>query len=270
MLPYKNDFHAHLEATLAQLTVSQYMARLNEFDDFLISRDIKDLIAVRSSHLKEYQQIQAKTKKHETVRLKVMAVIKYFKFLQSFGVLKEHSILSYTLPKNQWAGHEEFIDQQTYSIIKNAVKELTNIKMKTALSLIVNLGLRGSEVCALKKKDFNTEAQTIVVSSKRPNAHRILRINSKSLCDLLYEFSAGDPEDFLLGISLQTIRGNIQRIVPGISAKDIRNYVGRKLMFEGVSILFVQKYLGHSSLEVTIKLIPDMKFPNVLDAQNPI
>lgn len=133
------------------------------------------------------------------------------------------------------------------------------------------LGLRRSEICALKYSDIDFENKTIYIHSavvkndkkewvikttKTESGTRMLRIPQKIL-DILNP--DGDPEQFIVGCNPNYITKNYYKIAKKLNLKEtkfhsLRHYYASILLKIGVPPRYAIEFTGHSSTQILEKV----------------
>ncbi len=150
--------------------------------------------------------------------------------------------------------------------VKIILNQPSLLKHKTILHITYHCGLRLSEVANLTVNDINSQNMTIHVKTTKGDKHRVVNLNNTSL-DLLREYAKkyhpqywlfeGDPKTE--HISERTIQFIFKDalIRSGINKKCgihiLRHSYATHLLEKGVNVRVIQRLLGHSSLETTMR-----------------
>lgn len=277
MMEIKNEVTKYLkycseQKKLSAHTLKAYRIDLAQFIDFkkgisLSKDDLKDYI----KHL--HQTYQPKTVKRKIATLKAFTHYLYYNDiieLNPFDKIdtsfKEPLRLPRTIP-------EHIIRQlltTSYKNIKNAMSEyqrLTAIRNTAIIELLFATGSRISEICSLKTENIDLTARTVLIFGKG-SKERIIQIENDDVIAILHQYIEAfsdcirsDGYFFLNNrhtrISEQSVRTIIKNLEKQINSPIhvtphmFRHSVATLLLEEDVDIRYIQRILGHSSINTT-------------------
>jgi integrase/recombinase XerC len=148
---------------------------------------------------------------------------------------------------------------------KNTFEKSYRTKERLLLQLLYFGGLRLSEICYLKKNDFNIENKSISFIRKGGSRHKLYINNAEEIfnnflflihsnpsdSDYLFHNKKGEPYSLKTIYNLiktLLIRGNVR---PQISPHSFRKACATNLYEESKDLLLVRDYLNHGDAKVT-------------------
>lgn len=148
--------------------------------------------------------------------------------------------------------------------IKKMLDLTSNLKHKLALQLTYGMGLRVSEVVALKISDIDSKRMMVHIRSAKGKRDRYTPLPETTLLSLREYYKLYKPKDFLFEgaaggqftkRSVQTIfkqaltRANINK---KIGIHGLRHSYATHLLESGTDSMFIQKLLGHKDIKTTL------------------
>ncbi len=270
--------HCCLEKTLSAKTIKAYSIDLKQFEIFLTHEGILDVVSVDKTILKKYvHELQTKYK-IKTVKRKVATLKTFFNYLiyedfievSPFHKLKLRLKASFTLPTvlNNEEINELLVNLNNAfmcSVGRSEYQYYSALRDKIIVELLLNTGLRVSELCNLKVKDICLVSNYIRVHGKGKKQRQVyivaphLVLYLKELndfynslqCDRVYFFLNKRKNRF----SEQSVRNIVAKYSSGenkkITPHVLRHTFATILLEEGVDIVNIQHLLGHHSIVVT-------------------
>ncbi len=161
--------------------------------------------------------------------------------------------------------------------LKALVEVIDNHKIMMATLLGFFLGLRISEVCKLRKKDFDFENKRVKIIDSKFKKDRYVPIICPNLVPLIQDYFELVPGEYLMcskqksggALDVKTLRQTFERYLDkaGLRIPDFTDSIGRtrhKYKFHtlrhsiatyliqcGVPVSYVQKFLGHNDITTT-------------------
>lgn len=257
---------------LSQHTIKAYMIDLTQFISY------KTNIGISKDDLTEYIQYLHETFKPKTTRRKIASLKAFIHYLYYQDLIdknpfdkmdvsfKEPLLLPRTIP--------EYLIRRliisSYENIKAATttyEQLTAIRNAAVIELLFATGARISEICSLKLKDIDLDAQTVRIFGKGAK-ERIIQIENNDVLYILNRYKAlfseyiqpdgyfflNNRKQRLSEQSVRTIIRNMERQIGSnihITPHMFRHSVATLLLEEDVDIRCIQKILGHSSITTT-------------------
>lgn len=166
--------------------------------------------------------------------------------------------------------------------IRRMLEKTTNIKHKTALSMIYGLGLRRSELINLALRDIDSKRQTITIRNSKGRKDRVLPLPDSLLQIIKRYYKAYRPKYWLIegsnpGIkysetSLQQIfKHNFSKIDKNatFTLHCLRHSYATHLLESGTDIRFIQELLGHKSTRTT-EIYTHVSMQSMKNIKNPL
>lgn len=150
------------------------------------------------------------------------------------------------------------------SEIKTILKLTENIKHKTILATIYGLGLRISELIALKINDIDSDRMLVHIYNSKGKKDRIVMLPVSLLTLLRIYFKTYKPNCYLFEgqkgamYSTSSVRKilkasvNKANIKKPVKVHTLRHTFATHLLENGTDIRIIQKLLGHKSIKTTL------------------
>ena len=277
MINLKSEINNYLINCTSQKNLSSHTLKAYRIDltQFLL---FKENMSLSKSNLTEYIQelhtkYKPKTVKRKIASLKAFVHYLYFEDLIESNpfdkidtTFKEPLLLPRTIP--------EHIIQQllkvSYSNMCSATtkyEKLTTLRNTAIIELLFATGARISEICSLKLKDIDLTSKTVRIFGKG-SKERIIQIENDDVISILMRYmlstaNHSQPDSYLFlnsrhnRLSEQSVRTVITNLEKQISSPIhitphmFRHSVATLLLEEDVDIRYIQKILGHSSINTT-------------------
>lgn len=257
-------------------TVEIYRESLDRFAQFCSGEDILGMLAPSVLRSYEVDMIDRQGMSAKTVSLHFSVLSGFCRFLIREGILQSNPVRLVKRPKIEKRLPEFYRDESVkeYFDGTKGAEEFGDYDTKLRhliISILVNTGIRRSELVSLKRSSVDLSRRILRVSGKGDKMREIPLI--PSLCEeiVLYLQSADElencgkePGDPLLvtskGRALYPVY--VDRVVKGELAK-VKSITGRRsphvlrhtlateLLCEGSDLNSIKELLGHSSLAAT-------------------
>ena len=147
--------------------------------------------------------------------------------------------------------------------VKRVIDALDNPKHKLILQLAYGMGLRVSEVTALKIADINSHTMTVCVEQGKGKKDRVVVLPESVLDSLRAYYKEYRPKEYLFEgqfggkystRSAQAVFKNAMRkagIDKRIGVHGLRHSFATHLLETGTDMRFIQELLGHHSIKTT-------------------
>ena len=149
--------------------------------------------------------------------------------------------------------------------VKRIIDSAANLKHRTFISLIYSCGLRVSELVNLKVNDIDSDCMKIHIQLAKGAKDRYVMLSEKILSMLREYWEQYRPKIFLFegnmqgeAIAVRTVQSAFANAVlkSGIkkhpTVHSLRHSFSTHLLEKGVSLLAIQKLLGHASIRTTL------------------
>jgi site-specific recombinase XerD len=149
--------------------------------------------------------------------------------------------------------------------VKRIIDSTSNLKHRTFISLIYSCGLRVSELVNLKVTDIDSTRMQIHIRLGKGAKDRYVMLSEKILLMLREYWKKYRPKEYLFegmkcgkAIAVRTVQSAFAKAVTksGINkhptVHSFRHSFSTHLLEKGVSLVAIQKLLGHSSIRTTM------------------
>jgi integrase/recombinase XerD len=261
---------------------------MQEFFTFLQSKGITHIMELNNEAIRSYfEHLQTRSNKVKGtgglsaphLNKNFDAIDKFLEFLHHIGMEHAPQPLKYRVEYNDQTRKDK-IQPFTQDEIKTLQAHIKDVypqythrqrekkqeQLKLIFALCYACGLRRQEAHKLEVKDIDFERKTIFVRQGKGYKDRIIPVNRniiKALEHYIYNFRNFYPakhsrllidEVCILGRDLK----ELQRVTPQSSIKRknlhfhiLRHSIATHLLQNGMSVEFIGKFLGHSSLDST-------------------
>jgi len=167
------------------------------------------------------------------------------------------------------------------SDIKKLFEKTDNLKHRMMLKMCYGMGLRVSEVVALKIERIDSKRMQVLVQQSKGKKDRYVNLPESSLTELREYFKEYKPKEYLFeGIlggqySIRSIQAVCQaamkraHINKRIGIHSLRHSYATHLMEQGTNINFIQKLLGHNDIKTTM-IYTHVSDTNIANVKSPL
>lgn len=166
------------------------------------------------------------------------------------------------------------LSARDFKILQSWLYAHTDSQINRFLLVAIESGLREGEIIALQQKDISTAFDTISVTKtwseathkigkpKTKTSNRIVSVTS-DLINAIQPFFTTDQNARPFKISPLTLRYNFKKVLkklnlPDLTIHQLRHSHASYLLYKGLSIDYVSKRLGHSTVATTLKYYAHM------------
>jgi site-specific recombinase XerD len=241
-------------------TILAYRSDLEQLVEFLIKRQKALPEQVRPDDLDSFRDtLLADKYTPKSVSRKLNAVKTFFRWMISENVITSDVSLSVAHPKIENT-LPKFLSQLEYRALRDVVR--SDIRIAAIIELILQTGLRISEVASLKTENISNGSMKIEAYATQPE--RNVPVN-KPASDVLASYvvirpKVDSPFVFISkngkALAVRNIRASIARYVqraelPGYSVNDLRTTFIVENLKAGVDIVLLSQVTGHKRLSTT-------------------
>ena len=249
-------------------SISFYRQNLGNFRRYLVQIDKLALISeILRSDIDNYVEYEQKRgMKNTTINLRLRAVRAFFGYLTEMKYIAVNPMKKYPLLKIRDANIETFSMKQIRQLLNAPNRRtFTGLRDYTLMLLLLETGLRLSEVAAVHIDDVKLAEGQIFVRHTKGHLHRYVPIQTKMRQQLRrYMKIRGTCETESLFVTIDgepLARRSIQRIITGYgkqakltgvrcSPHTFRHTFAKLSIMNGAGVFELQKILGHSSMEM--------------------
>ena len=165
--------------------------------------------------------------------------------------------------------------------VKNMLDATQNIKHKVMLKLCYGMGLRVSEVVALKIAHIDSKRMQVLVSQAKGKKDRYVNLPQSVLDELREYFKSYKPKEYLFEgthggqYSIRSVQAVFKtamqkaKINKKIGIHSLRHSYATHLMEQGTSINLIQQLLGHNDIKTT-QVYTHVSDSNILNVKSPL
>lgn len=140
-----------------------------------------------------------------------------------------------------------------------------NLKHKLMLKLCYGMGLRVSEITALKIEHIDSKRMQVLIKAAKGKKDRYVNLPNSILADLRTYYKEYKPEEFLFEgqyggrysiRSVQNVFKNAMKnakIRKSVGIHGLRHSYATHLLESGTDISFIQNLLGHNDIKTTLR-----------------
>ena len=151
--------------------------------------------------------------------------------------------------------------------IKKLFEVTTNLKHNTMLKLCYGMGLRVSEIVAIKIKDIDSERMQVFIERAKGKKDRYVNLPESVLLQMRSYFKEFKPKIYLFEGQfggMYSVRSAQQVFSDALEKANINKTVGihglrhsfaTHLMESGTDVMFIQKLLGHNDIKTTLRYV---------------
>lgn len=207
----------------------------------------------------------------KTLSRKLNSVKSFYKFLNSEDITKNNPAESIAHPKYR-SKKQRFLSTTEVMALRDACSR--NLRLKTMVELLLQTGLRISELSKVERGDFDLKNKTLTIKEYYSNPKRVIPLNNRIYNDLKQYIQVYDnnfiplfPTKTGRTIEIRNIRTSIDRAINLAQIKnacvnDLRNTFIVNQLNNGMSLDKLANIVGHKNVNTTFKytILLDKKY----------
>lgn len=245
-------------------TILAYRSDLDQLIEFLTKNNVGEPGQVLSEHLDTFRDTLLSQKyTPKSVSRKLNAVKTFFRWLVENKYLSSDLSKNVSHPKLE-SSLPKFLTPLEYRALRDAVRN--DARISAMVELILQSGLRISEVANLKTKDLTP--QSIKIESYATQPERVVPLNKPAI-DALERYTKERPgvqSEYIFisktgkPLAVRNIRAAIDRFIqkadlPKYSVNDLRTTFIIENIKNGVDITLISQVSGHKRISTTERYI---------------
>ena len=254
--------HSLQQSGKAQATIIAYSKDVEQFVEFLLKRNKTDPKQVQPEDFDDYKdELRSLRYSEKSISRKLNSLKSFFRYLKQHDVIAENPVAQVSHPKYSVAP-PRVLNPMEYRALRDAVKK--DRRMHAIIELLLQTGMRISELAALKLEEISIPKKQIFISSQGSHESRVIPLNNAAI-NAIKDYSQVRPRSkektFFLTKScrpflVRNIRSAIDRYFKIASIKDAKvNDLRHTFIVEqlgaGVPLVNVSQIVGHKRLSTT-------------------
>jgi integrase/recombinase XerC len=263
--------YLHFEKRFSPHTVSAYQQDLNQFNDFITSREL-DLADITQQDVRGWMlELMEGGCGAKTINRKLSVLRSFYKFLEREGIIAASPLVHIQAPKIPKRLPIVIEEQKLDLLLDNQAifdDGFNGLRNRLILELLYGTGMRLAELINLKDQDINIYEQYVKVLGKRnkerliPLAPPLVRLIKEYLFEKLSQNFDNKASSLIVtneGRSAypQFIYRIVKSSLSNISTQDkksphvLRHTFATAMLNRGADLNAIKELLGHSSLAAT-------------------
>lgn len=252
-------------------TILAYKADLEQLIDSITTKGIADITLIKKEDVEYFRDnLLAQKYTPKSASRKLNAVKTFFRWIIKSSKLTVDPSKEVTHPKIS-PSIPKFLSSMEYRALRDVTRD--DHRIYAIIELILQAGLRISEVANLK--DVNNTTETITVESYATQPERKIPLNKSSkeaiaeylrirpVCDSPYLFVSKNGKP----LAVRNIRAAIDRYmkkaeIPAYSVNDLRTTFIVENLKGGVDLITISQIAGHKRLSTTERYLELAKIDN--------
>ena len=254
-------------------TYDKYSRVLNDFAKWLEKNDSAESEITAVMILNYSKAVKARNACNNTLRHYLIILRLFFAWCINHKFYTEQPVLETDIPKQERIEYDLLTEEQIEQILNSTPPKYSHAKTalrnRALITLLIQSGLRVSELIKLKVGDLDFDGQTIRTIGKGDKLRYTTfpALSAQLIKEYIYERFNGQSvdENAILFANEQGkaySRQNITKLVSTyikwltgkeyIGAHDLRHSFASKLITNGAGLEQIQQVLGHSSYATTV------------------
>lgn len=252
----------------ATATILAYGKDTEQLVEFLSKKQITQASSVLPEHIEDFKEYLADNNYiPKSISRKLNSIKTFFRFLEEEKLIKESPATFISHPKYK-VKPPRILSKMEYRALRDAARE--DIRMAAVIEILLQTGIRIGELSRLQLEDASDKElrirayeshpeRTVPLNQAAKNAlNRYLNNRPQTKSKNIFVTKTGRP------LLIRNIRAAIDRYfkIAGIekaTVNDLRHaFIAHQLM-AGVSVILIQKFVGHKRLSTTEKYLDLIK-----------
>jgi len=270
---YTEEFINHLKINhYSYSTLKAYRKDLGHFEAYLAYNSIKDAINISKLTVLDYlKTLNGKAHPTKAYCNQINRIIKYLHYLEEDGIIFLSPLRDYSMPKHQTKSYPVISKVEMEKILMDTkTVDSLCIKGKAIIELAYSSALRPREVYELKIPHIDFKQGLLFIEQSKNKKDRIVPVGrnalswiEKYLKEVRPRYIKDKCHSYLFinhktgeRLTVWGVRWAIQETLRRSRIKPIKPYSLRvtsatHLLLNGMNIVCISKFLGHSSIKTT-------------------
>lgn len=250
----------------AHSTLLAYGKDVDQFVEFCQQQAVTSVSQVDTSTIEAFKtKLTQDNYTAKSVSRKINSIKSFFRFLKGLGVIQENPATQVAHPKVE-ISPPRILSKLEYRALRDACRH--DERISAIVEILLQTGLRISEIAKIRVEDVNKEFNKIKVNSTQAHENRVVPLNksaSKALENYLhFRPQTQTPNLFVTKTGrpflVRNIRTAIDRYfklaeVKKAKVNDLRHTFIAEQLTAGTPLTYVSKLVGHKRITTTEKYL---------------
>lgn len=241
-------------------TILAYSKDIEQLTQYLLEKNKKTPVEVTPSDIENFRNsLEEKGYTAKSISRKLNAIKTFFRWMISQKILENDPAAPVAHPKYNNPA-PRILSRMEYRALRDAARN--DKRMAAIIELMLQTGMRISEVANLQVKDINADSVKIQAYASQPEREVPLnRVAKQALDAYLAERKVGNNKHVFITkngkpLLVRNIRSSIDRFfreagIENAKVNDLRNTFIAHQLRAGVDVVTVSKIVGHKRLSTT-------------------
>lgn len=262
------------QAGKAHATIIAYTKDIEQFVEFLKPENLVDVSAVTSDHIEAFKELLKKQRyTGKSISRKINSIKAFFRFLINKGEVTENPTDIVIQPKYDLLP-PRVLSKLEYRALRDACRG--DVRMSAIVELLLQTGMRISELAALQMGEVDFERNTIYVHPQNSRQARRVPLNSAAKTSLMDYMKirprAREKTLFLTKTCrpflVRNIRTAIDRYfrlagIKDAKVNDLRHTFIVEQLKAGTPLVYISQLVGHKRITTTEKYLKLIEAPDM-------
>ncbi len=259
----------------AGATVIAYGKDLEQFLSFLAKKEGKNTPeSVTISDIEEFKDTLVKDNyTDKSIYRKINSIKSFFRFLRGVGVISDNPANAISHPKYELSD-PRVLTKIEYRALRDASR--TDQRISTIVEVLLQTGMRISELANLEMDDVNLEKRTVTIRPQESHGARTIPLNNAAVVALQeYLFIRPHTRQKALFVTktcrpflVRNIRTAIDRYfrlagIKDAKVNDLRHTFVVQQLAAGTPLVYVSQLVGHKRITTTEKYLKMLQAPDL-------
>lgn len=258
----------------AHATVIAYSKDIEQLADFLKQKNVSLTTEVSTEHIDEFKELLKKQRyTGKSISRKINSIKAFFRFLIARGELTENPAEIVIHPKYDQAP-PRVLSKIEYRALRDACRG--DVRMSAIVELLLQTGMRISELAALQVNEVDLERNTIYIHPQNSRSARRVPLNTAAKTALMDYLKirprAREKTLFLTKTCrpflVRNIRTAIDRYfrlagIKDAKVNDLRHTFIVEQLKAGTPLVYISQLVGHKRITTTEKYLKLIEAPDM-------